>query len=194
MSQSSNEITSVRPQIFRTINRPDNLQVFQTLICDRANPDKGKPHAKKIDPRIRPFQPAHLSRFRSLCNRSLAGTSRFRRDDTPSGTLTDSSGPLTFTAGPYLVANRSSQATGTPTCNSILICEEYPLTVSGLSAATTASKYIRIEFGWPELGEAQFDLYVFAGTTATGNVIAKSIGNQTYVDPDVVLIPAINGT
>src|SRR2546430_6423729 len=107
-----------------------------------------------------------------------------------SGTLTDSSGPLSFTGGPYLVANPSSQATGTPTCNAVLICDEYALTVSGLSAGTTASKYIRVQVGWPELGEAQFDLYVFSGTTATGTIIAKNLGNQTYVDPDVVLIPA----
>jgi hypothetical protein len=114
---------------------------------------------------------------------------------TPSGdTLTDSSGPLTFVGGPYAVANPSSQATGTPTCNAVLVCDEYTLTVSGLSAATTASKYIRIEVGWMELGEAQFDLYVFSGTTSTGQLIASSIGNMTYVDPDVVLIPAINGT
>jgi hypothetical protein len=110
-----------------------------------------------------------------------------------SGILTDVSGPLTFTGGPYLVANPSSQATGVPTCNAVLPCDEYALTVSGLSAATTASKYIRIEIHWPELGEAQFDLYVFSGTTATGNVIAQNLGNQTYVDPDVVLIPAVNG-
>jgi hypothetical protein len=110
------------------------------------------------------------------------------------GTLTDSSGPLTFTGGPYAVANPSSQATGTPTCNAVLVCDEYTLTVSGLSAGTTASKYIRIEVKWMELGEAQFDLYVFSGPTATGAPIATSIGNMTYVDPDVVLIPAINGT
>jgi hypothetical protein len=116
-------------------------------------------------------------------------------DTTPTnGTLTDSSGPLTFSGGPYLIANPSSQVDGTPECSPpALPCDEYALTVSGLSAATTASKYIRIEVGWPELGEAQFDLYVFAGTTATGTLIAKSLGNMTYVDPDVVLIPATNG-
>ena len=51
------------------------------------------------------------------------------------GTLTDSSGSLTFTGGPYPVANPSSQATGTPTCNAVLPCDEYALTVSGLSPA-----------------------------------------------------------
>lgn len=114
---------------------------------------------------------------------------------TPSnGTLTDNSGPVTFTGGPYLVANPSSQANGVPTCNAVLVCDEFALTVSGLSAATTASKYIRVEVRWPEAGETQFDLYVFEGDTATGKIIAKNLGNQTYVDPDVVLIPAINGS
>jgi len=112
----------------------------------------------------------------------------------PNGTLTDVSGPVTFTGGPYLVANPSSQASGVPTCNAVLVCDEFALTVSGLSAATTASKYIRVEVRWPEAGETQFDLYVFQGDTATGTIIAKNLGNQTYVDPDVVLIPAINGS
>jgi len=95
------------------------------------------------------------------------------------GTLTDSSGALTFSGGPYLVPNPSSQATGVPTCNAVLICDEYALTVSGLSSATTASKYIRVELRWPELGEAQFDLYVFSGTTATGTLIAKSLVHRS---------------
>jgi hypothetical protein len=112
----------------------------------------------------------------------------------PSGTLTDVSGPLTFTAGPFLVPNPSSQANGIPTCNAALVCDEYALTVSGLGATTTATKYIRVEIKWPELGEAQFDLYVFQGNSATGKVIAQNLGNQTYVDPDVVLIPAVNGS
>jgi hypothetical protein len=110
------------------------------------------------------------------------------------GTLTDASGPLTFTGGPYLVANPSAQANGIPTCNAALVCDEYALTVVGLSTPTTASKYIRIEVKWQELGEAQFDLYVFQGNSTTGKIIAQSLGDQTYVDPDVVLIPAVNGS
>jgi len=140
------------------------------------------------------FNPRTLSAF-TLCSVGvLLAMFSFAATTPPSGTLTDSSGPLTFTGGPYLVANPSSQATGTPTCNAVLVCDEYTLTVSGLSAATTASKYIRIQVAWMELGEAQFDLYVFSGSSSSGNLIASSIGNMTYVDPDVVLIPAINGT
>ncbi|HSV62167.1 MAG TPA: sialidase family protein, partial [Chthoniobacterales bacterium] len=112
----------------------------------------------------------------------------------PNGTLTEVSGPITFTGGPYLVANPSSQASGVPTCNAVLVCDEFALTVSGLSAATTASKYIRIEVRWPEAGETQFDLYVFQGSSANGQLIARNLGNATYVDPDAVLIPAVDGS
>src|SRR6266478_9452386 len=104
-------------------------------------------------------------------------------------TLTDSSGPLTFTGGPYLVANPSSQVDGNPTCNAELPCDEYTFNVS-VGNATSLSKYIRVEIAWPVVGEAQFDLYVFDGTTANGKIIAKSLGDQTYVMPDVALIPA----
>jgi hypothetical protein len=124
---------------------------------------------------------------------ALFGFFAFATITPPNGTLTENSGPVTFNGGPYLVANPSSQATGVPTCNAALVCDEFALTVSGLSAATTASKYIRVEVRWPEAGETQFDLYVFQGNTATGQVIAKCLGNQTYVDPDAVLIPAVNG-
>src|SRR5262249_36567219 len=103
---------------------------------------------------------------------------------------TDTSGPLTFTGGPYAVANPSSQATGTPVCNAALPCDEYAFNVN-VSNATSQNKYIRVELAWPVVGEAQFDVYVFDGTTATGRLIARSLGDQTYVMPDVCLIPAV---
>ena len=137
--------------------------------------------------------PASFSAARSM----LASLSSMP-DITPSSgnVLTDSSGALTFTGGPYLVANPSSQATGKPTCNAALPCDEYAFTVS-VSDTTSRSKYVRIELAWPVVGEAQFDLYAFDGTTANGRLIAQSLGDQTYVMPDVILIPAAaaaNGT
>jgi hypothetical protein len=149
--------------------------------------------------KTRPVSRSGLSQIRILTAcvlvtvSTLIGFLAFATITPPNGTLTESSGPITFAGGPYLVPNPSSQVDGVPTCNAVLICDEFALTVSGLSAATTASKYIRIEVRWPEAGETQFDLYVFQGNTATGQIIAKNLGNQTYVDPDVVLIPAING-
>ncbi|MFN2531330.1 MAG: sialidase family protein [Pyrinomonadaceae bacterium] len=112
---------------------------------------------------------------------------------TSGNVITDSSGPLTFTGGPYLIANPSSQVDGNPTCNEALPCDEYTFTTS-VSSATSQSKYLKIEIGWPVVGEAQFDLYVFDGPTSSGRLIAKSLGDQTYVEPDVALIPAVAAT
>src|SRR5882724_7202965 len=132
-----------------------------------------------------PSKAMRLVRIGLTATRAVAATT-----PTSGTTLTDSSGPLTFTGGPYLVANPSSQVDGNPTCNAALTCDEYTFNVS-VSNATSLSKYVRIEVAWPVVGEAQFDLYVFDGTTASGKMIAKSLGNQTYVMPDVALIPAV---
>ncbi|MEY2497922.1 MAG: hypothetical protein QOD12_1478, partial [Verrucomicrobiota bacterium] len=146
------------------------------------------------------FSRSGLSQLRILAAGALVSISAlfallaFATITPPAGVLTEISGPITFTGGPYPVPNPSSQANGVPICNAVLVCDEFALTVSGLSPVTTATKYIRIEIHWPELGETQFDLYVFQGNTTTGRVIAQNLGNQTYVDPDVVLIPAVNGS
>src|SRR6266571_980507 len=97
---------------------------------------------------------------------------------TSGNVLTDTSGPLTFTGGPYAVPNPSSQVDGNPTCNAQLPCDEYAFTVN-VSNTTAMTKYVRVELAWPVVGEAQFDLYVFDGTTANGKIIAKSLGDQT---------------
>ena len=117
-----------------------------------------------------------------------SSTSTMQITPSSGNTLTDSSGALTFTGGPYLVPNASSQVDGVPICNQALPCDEYTFNVS-VSATTSRTKYVRIQVDWPVVGEAQFDLYVFDGTTASGKLIAKSLGNQTYVAPDVALIP-----
>ena len=101
----------------------------------------------------------------------------------PAGALTEISGPITFIGGPYLVANPSSQANGVPTCNAVLVCDEFALSVSGLSPITTATKYIRIEVRWPNVGETQFDLYVFQGSSATGRIIGIGIRTVSNMKP-----------
>ena len=56
----------------------------------------------------------------------------------PGGTLTDASGPITYTAGPFFTSNASAQANGTPICNAALACDDFALTVS-LSPDSDAS-------------------------------------------------------
>src|SRR5207237_7116134 len=91
------------------------------------------------------FNPRILLAFVLCSIGALLALVSFAATTPSSGTLTDSSGPLTFTGGPYLVANPSSQATGTPTCNAVLPFDEYALTVFGLSPATTAIDYIHVQ-------------------------------------------------
>src|SRR6478672_8601187 len=104
----------------------------------------------------------------------------------PGGTLTDASGPLTYTAGPFPIANPSSQATGVPNCT--LPCDDYALTVN-VSAATTASKLIKLKLKWTP-AQAQIDLYVL---NSSSQYIAASMSSSTFADPDLILIPAVSG-
>ena len=101
---------------------------------------------KKVASESGIFNPRIFSAF-VLCSAGVfLALIGFADTTPPSGTLTDSSGPLSLTGGPYLIANPSSQVDGTPECNPpALPCDEYALMVSGLSVATTTSKYIRIE-------------------------------------------------
>ncbi|HYL04916.1 MAG TPA: hypothetical protein VE075_02690, partial [Thermoanaerobaculia bacterium] len=91
----------------------------------------------------------------------------------PSGTLTDGSGPVTYTAGPFFTSNASAQANGTPLCNAALACDQFALTVT-LSAPVAAANKVKIQIQWP-LATADFDLYVFdsgnnlVGQSATSN-------------------------
>ena len=59
---------------------------------------------------------------------SVGGAAAFAATP-PGGTLTDSSGPLTYTAGPFFASNASAQASGTPVCNAGLQCDDFALTV-----------------------------------------------------------------
>ena len=107
----------------------------------------------------------------------------------PGGTLTDASGPLTYTAGPFPIANPSSQANGVPICNAALPCDDYALTVS-VSPATTASKLIKVKVKWTP-AQAQIDLYVL---NSSAQYIAASMSSSTFADPDLVLVPAVSGS
>jgi hypothetical protein len=105
---------------------------------------------------------------------------------TPSaGTLTDVSGPVTYTSGPFFTSNASAQANGTPICNAALVCDDFALTVS-LSPAVAAANKVKISIQWP-LTTADFDLYVF---DASNTLVGQS---ATSNDPETVILAAANG-
>jgi hypothetical protein len=104
----------------------------------------------------------------------------------PSGTLTDASGPITYTAGPFFTSNASAQANGTPICNTALACDDFALTVA-LSPAVAAANLVKIQIQWP-LTTADFDLYVF---DSSQSLVGQS---ATSNDPETVVMAALNGT
>src|SRR5215510_5066802 len=80
-----------------------------------------------------------------------------------SGTLTLASGPISYTGGPFVVANVSAQANGTPICNAALPCDDFTLTVN-VPAGTDATKQVKVTIGWP-VSAADFDVYILQGAT-----------------------------
>jgi len=97
-----------------------------------------------------------------------------------SGTITPNSGALTYTAGPFVVANESGQGgVVTPLCQpGTPLCDEYTLTVNAGSVAATKKLLIQVQ--WPTTA-ADFDLYVLQGAT----VIGSSHGSS---DPETVFL------
>lgn len=91
-----------------------------------------------------------------------------------SGTLTDVSGPLTYTAGPFSASNATPvpEVDNGPHCNNpAQPCDEYNLTVtlpSGYIAAHPAAS-VRVTAGWTDSGsgKSDYDLYVYQGTVTT---------------------------
>ncbi|HKR58592.1 MAG TPA: PKD domain-containing protein [Pyrinomonadaceae bacterium] len=100
--------------------------------------------------------------------------------DPSSGTITPASGPLSYSAGPFIVANESGQGgVLTPVCEpGTPLCDEYTLTVNAASVAAT--KKLLIQIAWPN-STADFDMYIFQGSTEVASSHATS-------DPETVFL------
>jgi hypothetical protein len=98
------------------------------------------------------------------------------------GTLTNGSGPVTWTGGPFVVSNATAQANGTPTCTGTgQDCDDFHLAVTVI---TDPTKQVRISVQWPN-STADFDVYVYDSTGTT--VVATS---ATSSDPETCFVPA----
>ncbi|HEX3227683.1 MAG TPA: sialidase family protein, partial [Pyrinomonadaceae bacterium] len=126
--------------------------------------------------------------FLSIALAVLASTATFQRGraaSPSSGTLTLASGPLTYTGGPFVVANVSAQANGTPICNAALPCDDFALTINVL-AGTDTTKQVRVSVGWP-VSSADFDVYILQGSTVVATAASSS-------DPEIVFLPAVSAS
>jgi hypothetical protein len=104
-----------------------------------------------------------------------------------SGTLTTTTTTLTYTHGPFFVANPSDQV-GPPTCTATQLCDDYTLNVN-VPSGTDATQQINVKFTYDQSTDplVDFDLWVY---NSAGTVIAS---NTSGVSPSQVTIPAISG-
>jgi hypothetical protein len=101
-----------------------------------------------------------------------------------SGTLSTTNPSLSYSAGPFVVANVSGTA-GEIICDATLPCDEFALTVS-VPAGYEANNNMTVKVEWPNK-VADFDLYVL---DANGAEIKAAASTN---DPEVVVIPAATG-
>src|SRR3954453_974860 len=88
--------------------------------------------------------------------------------DPPSGTLTDTSGPISYTAGPFFQANQSPvfELDSGPRCDQQgFPCDTYKLTLNVPSgyAASHPKAVVRATMSWTDAGsgQAHYDIYIF---------------------------------
>lgn len=102
-----------------------------------------------------------------------------------SGTLSLANPTVTYSAGPFVVANVTATA-GDVVCNDVTPCDDYSLTIS-VPAGTDASNTVNVKVQWPN-SVADFDLYVL---DASGAVIRSAASTS---DPEIAVIPAVSGS
>jgi hypothetical protein len=103
----------------------------------------------------------------------------------PSGSVSDTASTTTWSAGPFAVPNVTG-TTGTVSCRSPQLCDDYALKVS-VPMGYDAGHSLRIDVKWPDTA-ADFDLYVL---DADGREVAASASSS---DPETVLLPAVTAS
>src|SRR5437667_6220303 len=119
-----------------------------------------------------------------------------------SGTLTDASGPVSYTSGPFTGANPTPipEFDSGPECaNPVQPCDDFALTVSLPSdyAEQHPNDVIRFTLSWADSGTGQsdYDLYVYKGTvTDTDGSEAAYAQSASSANPEVTSIPVFDGT
>ena len=119
-----------------------------------------------------------------------------------SGTLTATSGPVSYGAGPFPLANPTPVplVDAGPECgNPSQPCDDFALTVSlpGDFTTTHPGMLIRVSAGWTDTGTgaSDYDLYVYAGSVSStdGSQAAQS-QSASSADPEVTTLRTFNGT
>jgi List-Bact-rpt repeat protein len=149
------------------------------------------------------FNPRALLAF-ALCSIG-AGLGFLSFASTPSsGTLTDVSGPINYTAGPFFVANPTPviEVDSGPECdNPIQPCDDYALTVTLPAgyAAAHPNAAVKVAMGWTDTGggASDFDLYIYKNPrgdcspqdcTVTDGSEAADFQSASSANPEIAYI------
>lgn len=100
-----------------------------------------------------------------------------------SGSISDTSAPVQWTAGPFAVANVSGTA-GDVVCGPQL-CDDFPLHVSTPAGYADAHQ-LTVKVGWAQAA-ADFDIYLL---NSAGAVVASAASSS---DPEVMVVPPTTG-
>lgn len=108
---------------------------------------------------------------RCLALVALVAPTALRAASPSSGTLTDTSSPLSYTAGPFTVANPTPVLlvdSGPECLNPAQPCDDYALTVALPSGyhAEHPNATVKLTLGWTDAGSgsSDYDLYIYKGT------------------------------
>ena len=120
----------------------------------------------------------------------------------PNGTLTDTSGPISYDAGPFSVPNPTPvpEVDSGPECNNpTQPCDDFALTVTLPSDYTTThpNDLIRFTAGWTDggSGHSDYDLYIYNGTvTGTNGSQTALAQSASSADPESTSICSFNGS
>ena len=120
----------------------------------------------------------------------------------PNATLTDTSGPVHYDAGPFTVPNPTPvpEVDSGPECNNPQQpCDEFALTVSLPSgyAAANPGELIRFSAGWTDSGSgaSDYDLYVYPGSVTTTNGGQTALAqSSSSANPETTTLRAADGT
>src|SRR5436309_3507292 len=124
---------------------------------------------------------------------------RLRAATPSSATLTDASGPVAYTAGPFTGANPTPvpQVDSGPEClNPVQPCDDFALTVTLPSgyAAAHPNAAIKVTMSWTDTGtgKSDYDLYVYRGTvTNTDGSQSADYQSASSANPEAPTIPPV---
>jgi hypothetical protein len=103
-----------------------------------------------------------------------------------SGTVTDTATSVSWTGGPFLVANVTALANGLPDCSVPGSCDDFSLNVS-TPAGYGLDHSLVIKVGWANTA-ADFDVYLL---DSAGNLVDTAASSA---DPEQVIVPPTSGT